>query len=88
MNPTISPEWAERIAQAQAQTHINIGGKTYPRQPYGNEYPGTALKPMCRDCGVKHGQLHVLTCCIERCPACGGQALSCLCPDGEALVAQ
>jgi hypothetical protein len=87
-NDNFAPGWAERIEAAQRQTHIQIGGKTYPRRPYGGEYPGSTLKPLCRDCGVTHGQLHVLSCCVERCPACGGQALSCLCPDGEALVTQ
>jgi hypothetical protein len=29
----------------------------------------------CRDCGALDGQHHLRGCCLEECPACGGQAM-------------
>ena len=34
---------------------------------------------ICRDCGVRQGELHQLNCCMEVCRKCGGQAISCGC---------
>jgi hypothetical protein len=45
------------------------------RQPY--EGPGEH----CHDCNVTQGQLHHPGCDMERCPACGGQAIGCGCAD-------
>jgi hypothetical protein len=33
----------------------------------------------CGDCDAKPGDLHAEGCDIERCPACGGQRISCDC---------
>lgn len=33
----------------------------------------------CDDCGAKRGQYHHAGCDLERCPACGGQLISCDC---------
>lgn len=37
----------------------------------------------CHDCGAEEGQLHIPGCDMERCPKCGGQAISCDCTDEE-----
>lgn len=45
------------------------------RKPYT---PEGEVRP-CRDCNVQPGGYHHLNCCIEVCPKCGGQVISCGC---------
>jgi hypothetical protein len=77
----ITPEWQALIDEAQTETHETIGGQSYPRRPYGCEVANP--RAQCRDCAVEIEQLHVVGCCVELCPACGGQALSCSCHEAS-----
>jgi hypothetical protein len=60
---------------------IIIGGKAYSPIRFGQERrPRHRFEPEeCRDCGTPLGGVHHPGCCIERCPACHGQALGCPC---------
>ena len=73
--------WPERIQHAQQQPVYVIGGEERARVPYGGEEGdwGADHHP-CGDCRVIKGEFHVTGCDIERCPACGGQVISCNCP--------
>ena len=72
---------------AQLVTHEQCAGKLLARRPYGTEYGDAfSYRPQCHDCAVEIGQLHVVNCDVERCPACGGQALGCDCYDDEAAL--
>lgn len=52
-----------------------LGGAGLDRVPY----PADATLN-CHDCYCPPGTLHHPGCDVERCPKCGGQAISCECP--------
>jgi hypothetical protein len=74
---------------------ITIGSQNFEPIRWGNEpfrwgkeksSRGRAIDFDCRDCGTPPGGVHRPGCCVERCPACLGQALGCRCfydPDAD-----
>ena len=63
---------------------VQINGKRYKRIKCGDPQdfmPDMKPGERCGDCGALVGHYHHWGCDIERCPACHGQLLSCLCKD-------
>ena len=72
--------WPASIEKAQSVPKIRIGGRLRERVRYGSRTGTgyTASRP-CHDCRVSAGQLHVMGCDVEVCPACGEQLICCAC---------
>jgi len=58
---------------------IVIGGIAYDPIRWGEERTRFIPPEECCDCKTPLGGVHHPGCCVERCPACFGQALGCPC---------
>src|SRR5215470_10485747 len=71
--------WRQHFATAAMETTYWIGTKVYPRLPHPASCFSGGEMDCCPDCGAEVGELHIPGCDLERCPKCGGQAISCWC---------
>jgi hypothetical protein len=60
---------------------ITIGSESFEPIRWGSERQRSrwVIDFPCRDCHTPLGGVHHPGCCVERCPACLGQALGCPC---------
>jgi hypothetical protein len=54
-------------------------GRAYPPVRWGTEPGFRRIKVTCRDCGTVPGGVHHHGCCMEVCPKCRRQLISCGC---------
>jgi hypothetical protein len=75
-------QFPAELLDAQFVLAYKIAGKLYPRVRWGDEsiwQREGSPRRNCRDCGALERQMHVLDCCVEECPKCGHQFMSCPC---------
>ena len=67
---------------------LHQNGRRFDMTPFGVRPNRRVSGGRCGDCGVQRGGWHHPGCDLQRCPACGGQLLSCGCRfDEDALDA-
>lgn len=71
------------VAGGCVRVPVISNGKEYEPIRVGNEghYLEYADIYRCGDCGARMGEYHHPGCCMEKCPVCGGQLISCGCMD-------
>lgn len=82
--------WPAKLLAGQNIHEVPIAGINHTRIPWGSELIWTDESmgdarpaPVCRDCACLLGELHGPMCCLEECPSCFGQFISCDCDYGE-----
>ncbi len=60
-------------------TAFHRDGRRFHMVPFGDEPRWRTSGDRCGDCGVTRGGWHPPGCDLQRCPACGGQLMSCGC---------
>src|SRR5262245_51136374 len=76
----IPRSYLNEINEAQEIPEVVIGSKTFERIRFGREAEDWGWsRGTCGSCGVALQCFHVPGCDIERCPACGEQAIGCDC---------
>ncbi len=76
--------WPEKIMSAQNVLSYTLNGESRSSHSLRRRARRLGRRPnACHDCRVIKGELHVPSCDVEECPACGGQLLSCDCPFDE-----